>query len=156
MMAALEAAEASGGDLRGRQSAAMVIVKTKAAGTPWLGRIVDVRVDDHRRPLGELRRLLDLNYAFNHANAGDDLVTEGRMVQALTEYAEASRLAPQLEELKFWQAVALADYGRVNESKPIFKEVFMKRNSWRKLLAALPQYGLLSVPKTVLKELVNL
>jgi uncharacterized Ntn-hydrolase superfamily protein len=156
LMAALEAAEAAGGDLRGRQSAAMVVVKTEPQKAPWLGRIVELRVDDHRRPLMELRRLLGLNDAFMHANAGDDLVTEGKMVEALSEYAEASRLAPQLEELQFWQAVALADYGKVSESKPIFRAVFRKRKSWRKLLAALPSHGLLSVKEDVLKELVGL
>jgi len=156
LMAALEAAETAGGDLRGRQSAAMLVVRTDRPTAPWLGRLVELRVDDHRRPLVELRRLLDINEAYLHANAGDDLVVLGKMNKALAEYALASKAAPQIEELAFWEAVALADQGRVEQSKPIFERVFRKRSSWRRMLSVLPAYGLLSVPEPVLRELTAL
>jgi len=156
LMAALEAAEAAGGDLRGRPSAAMLVVRTERPSVPWLGVLVDLRVDDHRRPLVELRRLLDINEAYLHANAGDDLVALGKMKKALTEYALAAKAAPQIEELGFWEAVALAEQGRVEESKPIFERVFRKRGAWRKMLSVLPAYGLLSVPEPVLRELMAL
>jgi len=156
LMAALEAAERAGGDLRGRQSAAMVVVSTKRPRAPWLGRVVELRVEDHPRPLVELRRLLEINEAYLHANAGDDLVAVGKMKKALSEYSLASKLAPQIVELSFWEAVALAEQGRVEESKPIFERVFQRRSAWRTLLSELPAHGLLSVPEPVLRALLSL
>ena len=156
LMAALEAAEAAGGDLRGRQSAAILVVSTKRQRASWLGRPIELRVEDHPRPLVELRRLLGINEAYLHANAGDELAAVGKMKKALAEYSLASKLAPEIEELRFWEAVALAEQGRVEESKPIFERVFRRRRAWRRLLSALPAYGLLSVPEPVLNELTSL
>jgi len=156
LMASLEAGEAAGGDLRGRQSAAILVVSTKRQRASWLGRSIELRVEDHPRPLVELRRLLGINEAYLHANAGDELVAVGKMKKALAEYSLASKLAPEIEELSFWEAVALAEQGRVEESKPIFGRVFRKRRAWRRLLSALPAFGLLSVPEPVLHELTSL
>src|SRR5207247_4735155 len=75
MMAALEAAQAVGGDVRGKQSAALVVVTGKPTGRPWADRIFDLRVDDNPEPLKELRRLLVLQRAYNHMSAGEDALT---------------------------------------------------------------------------------
>ncbi len=144
MLAALEAAEAAGGDVRGRQSAALLIVKGKGTGRPWVGadRTFDLRVDDHADPLKELRRLVRLQRAYAHANRGDELMTEKKVDAALEEYKAAARFAPEILELPFWHAVTLASIGREAEAAPIFKAVFAKEPIWAELLTRLPAAGL--------------
>ena len=107
-MAALHAAEARGGDARGRQSCALVVAP--AHGEPWR-RTVDLRVDDHPEPLAELDRLLDLSDAYALATEGDELVGQGRHEEAGERYRSASALAPGNHELLFWAGVAAAQSG---------------------------------------------
>lgn len=144
MLAALEAAEKAGGDVRGRQSAALLIVKAKRTGRPWAGadRLFDLRVEDHPAPLEELRRLIRLQRAYARANRGDELMTEQKVDLALKEYEAASRLAPEIVELPFWHAVTLASIGREADATPIFKAVFAKEPIWSELLGRLPAAGL--------------
>lgn len=144
MLAALDAAEAAGGDMRGRQSAAILIVKANGTGRPWVGadRTFDLRVDDHQEPLKELRRLVRLQRAYGHANRGDELMTEKKVDGALEEYKAAARLAPEILELPFWHAVTLASIGREAEAAPIFRAVFAKEPIWADLLTRLPAAGL--------------
>jgi uncharacterized Ntn-hydrolase superfamily protein len=144
MLAALDAAETAGGDVRGRQSAAILIVKGTGTGRPWVGadRTFDLRVDDHPAPLKELRRLVRLQRAYAHANRGDELMTEKKVDVALEEYKAASRLAPEILELPFWHAVTLASIGREAEAAPIFRAVFAKEPIWADLLTRLPAAGL--------------
>jgi uncharacterized Ntn-hydrolase superfamily protein len=144
LLAALDAAQSAGGDVRGKQSAALLVVKAKGSGRPWAGadRLFDLRVEDHPEPLKELRRLVRFQRAYNHANHGDELMTEKRVEDALREYAAASRLAPEVLELPFWHAVTLASIGREAEAQPIFKQVFVKEPIWAELLLRLPAAGL--------------
>jgi uncharacterized Ntn-hydrolase superfamily protein len=144
MLAALDAAQAAGGDARGKQSAALVVVKAKGSGRPWVGAdtLFDLRIEDHPEPLVELRRLLRLQRAYGHANRGDELMTEKKVDEALVEYAAASRLAPEIVELPFWHAVTLASIGRETEAAPIFRAVFAKEPRWLEMLARLPAAGL--------------
>jgi len=103
LLAALDGAEAAGGDVRGRQSAALLVVP--AEGAPH-ARAVDLRVEDHRDPLGELRRLLVLHRAYELAAQADELVAQGRHEEAAPRYEEAARLAPGNDELLFWAGLA--------------------------------------------------
>lgn len=137
LLSALEAAEAAGGDIRGRQSACIVVVRTTSTGSYWSDKIVDLRVEDHEEPLKELRRLLILHEAYTHANNGDSLVAEGRVEEALEEYSRACEKAPDKEELKFWRALTMYVHGRREESKVLFKEVFLKNSNWRIVLKSL-------------------
>jgi uncharacterized Ntn-hydrolase superfamily protein len=140
MMAALEAGQAVGGDIRGRQSAAILIVKPTSTGRPWAGadRTFDLRVEDHPEPLVELKRLIRLQRAYARATRGDDIVAEQKIDEALKEYTEAARLAPEIEELPFWQAITLASVGREQEAMPIFRAVFRKNPVWADLVERLP------------------
>ena len=85
----------------------------------------------------ELRHLVHLPRAQQEC-AGDDLVAEQKIEEALKEYAEAARLAPEIEELPFWQAVTLASVGREAEAAPIFRDVFQKNPVWAELVGRLP------------------
>jgi uncharacterized Ntn-hydrolase superfamily protein len=144
MLAALDAGQKAGGDIRGKQSAAILIVKGEGSGRPWAGadRVFDLRVDDHPEPIQELRRLVRLQRAYAHANRGDELMAEKKIEAALKEYEAASRLAPEIVELPFWQAVTLASIGREAEAAPIFKAVFAKEPLWADVLTRLPAAGL--------------
>lgn len=143
MLAALEAAEAEGGDIRGRQSAAMVIVKAKSTGRPWADRVIDLRIEDHPDPLGELRRLVRVNRAYNHMNAGDLCAERRDWDCASREYAAAEKLLPEMAEVTFWHAVTLVTGGRVEQALPLFRHVFAREPKWAELVGRLPAAGLL-------------
>jgi uncharacterized Ntn-hydrolase superfamily protein len=131
LLAALNAAEAQGGDARGRQSAALLVAP--AAGEPWR-RTVDLRVDDHPEPLAELGRLLDLSDAYDLATQGDDLVGEGRHEEAGDRYRRAAELAPGNHELLFWAGLAAAQAGDMPTALQRVREAIRLQPGWRELL----------------------
>ena len=143
LLAALEAAERAGGDVRGRQSAALVVVRAVATGKPWEDRLVDLRVDDAEAPLVELRRLLVLHRAYAEMNQGDEAAAKEDWSTAVGHYTKAAQLAPQIAELPFWEAVTLFMAGREDEALPIFAAVFARDPRWTKLVPRLPASGLL-------------
>src|SRR5262249_11844696 len=107
LLQALEAGQKAGGDIRGQQSAAIVIVKGTRSSKPWADRILDLRVEDNAHPIAELRRLVGLWRAYRKSDEGDAFITENKVEDALQAYAEAARLAPGNDELLFWQAATL-------------------------------------------------
>jgi uncharacterized Ntn-hydrolase superfamily protein len=161
MLAALDAAQAVGGDIRGQQSAALLVVNAKATGRAWQDRAFDVRVDDAPQPLAELRRLVALQRAYNHMNAGDLAVEHKDHEAALREYSAAADIArktsgvppSRIAEMTFWHAVALVNMGRVDESLPLFAQAFRLEPSWRELTTRLPRSGLLPADPKVLDRI---
>jgi uncharacterized Ntn-hydrolase superfamily protein len=143
MLSALDAAQTVGGDVRGKQSAAILVVEPLPKPEPWEGVAMDLRVEDHPEPLVELRRLVSLHRAYQHMNQGDELLGRDRVEDALQEYRSAARLAPAVPELGFWQAVTLADLGRMEEAESIFRDVFARDLNLVVLLTRLPAAGLL-------------
>ena len=143
MMAALEAAEAEGGDIRGKQSAAMLIVSGNPTGIPWKDVVMDIRVDDHAEPLKELKRLIRIHRAYQHANKGDHYLELEEIEKALVEYEKASEFYPENPELPYWSAVTLASKGNLDQALPIFQEVFQKEPRLRILTPRLVNSGLL-------------
>ncbi|UCH62218.1 MAG: DUF1028 domain-containing protein [Fidelibacterota bacterium] len=143
MMAALEAAESVGGDIRGRQSAAMLIVSGEKQEQRWKGVLMELRVEDHPDPLSELRRLVNVHRAYEYMNAGDLAVEHGDNEGALRQYGAAEELFPDNLEMKFWHAVALANMDRLEESYPLFRTIFRRDNNWRILLPRLVLSGLI-------------
>jgi len=158
MLAALDAAQAAGGDLRGRQAAAILIVAPKSSGRPWAGadRTFDLRVEDSPEPLVELRRLVRLQRAYTHANHGDELVSQKKIDEALKEYAAAAALAPEIQELPFWQAITLVSVGREAEAVPILKRVLAKEPWWADLIPRLPAAKQLPNDPALIKRLIAL
>jgi len=155
MVTALEAGQAAGGDIRGRQSAALLVVKTESSGRPWADAVIELRVEDHPEPVRELRRLLTLQRAYEHMNHGDELLGAGQVEEALEAYQTAAAMAPHIDELPFWQAVTLADLGRVEEALPIFREVFDKNSDWRTLVQRLPEAGLLRDDPRMMERILD-
>lgn len=145
MMAALEAAQEVGGDIRGKQSAAMLIVKPQSTGRPWADRVMELRIEDHPEPIKELRRLIEVHRAYQHMNEGDLAIEEGDEAKALREYSAAEAMFPDNLEMKFWHAVSLVNMGRLDEAQPLFEDVFAKDENWKELLPRLPGVGLLQI-----------
>ena len=154
MLAALDAAQAAGGDIRGRQSAALIVASGTPTERPWADRVFDLRVDDHAEPLKELRRLVTLQRAYNHMNAGDLAVEKNDNAAALREYSAAEKLVPTNAEMVFWHAVALVNMNRVDESLPLFKRAFTADPNWRTLVSRLPKSGLLPADQATLDKIL--
>ena len=119
LIAALLAAEAEGGDVRGRQSAALLVVP--AAGPPWATRY-DLRVEDDRAPLDELARLLRVARAYEAFDRSEAPAMAGEMAAAAAAMDDAHALAPDDDQITLWTAVFLAGAGRMDEARRLFDE----------------------------------
>ena len=157
MLGALQAAQAEGGDIRGKQSAAMLVTDGIRSREPYEHVLINLRVEDHPEPLLELERLLNIQRAYEHMNAGDELLSKGKSESAMEQYTLGAGLAPHIEELSCWQAVTLAEAGDMEKALPIFRSVFKKNQNWAELLKRLPASELFpNNPKlieTILQEL---
>ena len=156
LLAALDGAQAAGGDIRGKMSAALLIVRAKGSGRPWSGadRLFDVRVDDHAEPLVELRRLVRVQRAGNHSNRGDELMNDKKIAEALVEYREAMRLAPEIIELRFWYAATLLTVGGAEtEAMSLFREILEQEPFWLEVLKRLPASGLFPDDPALIKRI---
>ena len=154
MLTALFAAQEAGGDIRGKQSAAMLVAEGEKSDEPWRHVLVNLRVDDHPEPLKELERLLKINKAFDLMNEGDAMLAKSLNEAAKEKYSQAAAMAPEIEEMPFWQAVTLADTGYLDEALPIFKSVFQKNKDWAELVKRLPASGLLKDDAEMIKKIL--
>jgi uncharacterized Ntn-hydrolase superfamily protein len=134
LLATLDAAEAAGGDVRGRQSAAIVVVPGR--GEPWQ-RLVDLRVEDHPEPLVELRRLVLLHQAYELAGEGDRLSGEGRQADAADRYVAAHVLAPDSTELAFWAGLSLVARSEPERGLVLVRQAVAAHTGWGELLGRL-------------------
>jgi uncharacterized Ntn-hydrolase superfamily protein len=155
LIAALDAGQTAGGDIRGQQSAAILVVKAESTGRAWADRVLELRVEDHAQPVAELKRLVILQRAYDLMNAGDEQLGADRVQEALQSYSSAAALAPEQIEMPFWHAVTLAGLGRVDESLPIFADVFRHDSAWRELLRRLQSAGMLAVSSQNLERILS-
>jgi len=155
MLAALDAAQSAGGDIRGRQSAAMIVVAGKRGDKPWKDRLLELRVEDHPTPLTELRRLVGLWRAYEHMNAGDLAVEKNDIDGAVKHYAAAETMYPDMDEFVFWHAATLAQKGRLEDSLPLFARAFRLQPGWYLLVPRLPASGLLPDDKSVIDRILK-
>lgn len=143
LLSALEAAQKEGGDIRGRQSAAILIVPAESTGRPWADKVMDLRVEDSPEPIRELRRLVNVQRAYEHMNEGDELMAAGDVQGALAAYGKAAEMLPDNPEVKFWAAITMMQGGNVKEALDVFAEVFAAAPKWREVVKRLPAAGLL-------------
>lgn len=155
LVAALEAAEAEGGDIRGKQSAALLVVRGRSTGKAWEDRLIDLRVEDHPEATQEIRRLLRVHRAYEHMNAGDLAVEKNDETGALREYRAAMEMFPDNLEMKYWTAVSLVNMKRLEEALPLFHTVFQKDANWKTLTPRLVPIGLLKVSEDTLKRIME-
>lgn len=154
LLTALDAGEAEGGDIRGRQAARILVVAAEASSKPWDDVRVDLRVDDHPAPLPELRRLLDLHRAYVHLDASERAQTEGDATLADREAAEALRLGGSTVEIAFWRAVGLANLGRIEEARSLARVAFDASPGWAELLRRCAARGLAGVTESTVTALL--
>lgn len=141
MLAALEAAQGAGGDIRGRQSAALLVVRAEPSDKPWTDRLIDLRIEDHDHPLRELRRLLRLHRAYQRMNEGDEALAAGDVDRAMRLYGAAEMMEPSNDEFVFWHAVTLVGGGRLEQALPLFSRAFRMNPSWMLLVPRLVEVG---------------
>ncbi len=154
VLEALKAAQKVGGDIRGKQSAAILVVKDEATGKPWDdNHLVDLRVDDHADPLAEMERLLKTHRAYEHMNNGDLAIENNNMTLAMQEYGAAMKMFPKNLEMQYWTAITLANGGNVQKAALMLQAIYAKEPNWRKMTRRLPKVGLLTVGE---KELMLL
>ena len=155
VLSALNAAQATGGDLRGRQSAVLLVVKGKATGAPWDdNHLVDLRVDDAEQPLTELARLLRVHRAYEHMNNGDLATEKNDMQAAMHEYGAAMKLFPKNLEMQYWTAISLANTKQVSKAATMLRGIYAQDANWRELTRRLPKVGLLTVSDAELAQLL--
>jgi uncharacterized Ntn-hydrolase superfamily protein len=155
LVAALQGAQAAGGDVRGKQSAALLVVRAEPAGHPWEDRLVDLRVDDHPEPVVEIARLLRVHRAYEHMNRGDLALDEGDVEGALDAYRAAESMFPDNLEMRYWHALSLVNVGRIEEALPMLAAIFAEAPNWRTLTARLPAAGVLDVSDEVLERVLG-
>jgi uncharacterized Ntn-hydrolase superfamily protein len=155
MILSLEAAQNVGGDIRGKQSASILIVKGESSGKVWEDRLIDLRVEDHPEPVKELKRLLRVFRAYEHMNKGDLAVEHGDMQLAMQEYSAAENMFPDNEEMKYWHAVTLVNNGNLSSALPLFKSVFSKNKDRIELTPRLVPIGLLIVSDEELGKILS-
>lgn len=155
MLAAMQAAQDVGGDIRGRQSAAILIVKAESTGKPWQDKVMELRIEDHAIPIKELKRLVKLHRAYEHMNNGDLALEHGDVDEALREYGAAEAMFPDNLEMKFWHAVSLVNAERVDESLPIFKEIFANDSNWAILVPRLSGVDILPDNKAIIDRILS-
>lgn len=155
VLLALEAAQQAGGDIRGMQAAAIIVVPGKTTES-WNNKSVDLRVDDASKPLQELRRLYNVHLAYEHMNSGDLAVEKNNMILAMNEYNAAMKLFPANLEMQYWTAITLANNKQVAKALPMLKSIFTKDKNWKELTRRLPPVGLLTVSTEDLKKILSL
>jgi len=151
----LQAAQDAGGDIRGQQSAALIVVGAQKVKNSWEDKIIDLRVDDNPEPLKELKRLLTVARAYQFMNKGDLAMEAEDVDEALQQYGSAEKLFPENLEMRYWKAVALANSKRFEEAIPVFKSIFAEDENWRIMTLRLPDSGLLNVSEAELDRIVN-
>ena len=155
VMAALKAAQAVGGDIRGKQSAAILVVAGKATAQPWNDKLIDLRVDDNALPLVELERLLSLYRAYEHMDKGDLATEKNNMKLAMDEYGAAMKMFPKNLEMQYWTAITLANNKKVKEATAMLQKIYLQDANWRELTKRLPKVNLLTVSNDELKALIK-
>ncbi len=155
ILSALDAAQQAGGDIRGMQAAALVVVPGTRAES-WNNATVDLRVDDATEPLKELRRLYNVHLAYEHMNRGDLAVEKNNMPLAMNEYNAAMKLFPANLEMQYWTAITLANNKQLGKAIPTLRSIFARDRNWKELTRRLPPVGLLTVSPAELQQILAL
>jgi uncharacterized Ntn-hydrolase superfamily protein len=156
MIAALKAAQGEKGDIRGSQSAAILIVKAHATGNSWEDVVMDLRVEDNEKPVEELERLVKLHKAYDFMNRGDLAMEAGDSKQAEQLYLSAQNMFPDNLEMKYWYAINLLNNKEFEKARPILKAVFEKDSNWKTLTSRIVKNKLLIISKEELQKVMDL
>jgi uncharacterized Ntn-hydrolase superfamily protein len=138
LLAALDAAEAEGGDIRGRQSAALLVVGGTNTGRPWDDTIFNLRVDDAAEPLVEIRRLVTVARAYIHHRLAEAALERGERDAMEREFDAAEKYIGDNPEMRYWHAIALLRMGQTDAGLAILAEVAARDPNWAEMTLRLP------------------
>ncbi|RKZ13539.1 Zn-dependent protease [bacterium] len=155
MLRALEAAQQAGGDIRGKQSAAILVVSGEVTGRSWQDTVVDLRVEDHAEPLAELGRLLTIHRGYAKMNEGDLAIEEDDLQAAEAAYGAAQEILGDNLEASYWYAVALCNAGEIDRAVEVFHRVFEAGDNWRVLTPRLLDGGFLVADEATLERILG-
>lgn len=155
LLGALEAAEAEGGDIRGRQAARILVVRAEATARPWEDVLVDLRVDDHPAPLPELRRLLTLQRAYDRLERAEEMELAGDVDGSFAERQVAMAAVPDNPEIAFWAAISLAAHGRVEDARSALAAALPADPGWAELLRRLADQRLIELTPEQAADLLH-
>ena len=156
MIAALKAAQGEKGDIRGSQSAAILIVKDKATENSWEDIVMDLRVEDHANPVAELERLVKVQKAYDFMNKGDLAMEAGDSKMAESLYLNAQNLFPDNLEMKYWYAINLLNNKEFEKAHPILKNIFNQDMNWKTLTSRIVKNKLLIISEEELAKVMKL
>lgn len=156
ILAALKAAEAEKGDVRGRQSAAILIVKGESSGHPWEDTVMDLRVEDHDNPIKELERLMTLHKAYDFMNKGDVAMEKGQSKSAEALYLKAQNLFPENIEMRYWYGINLLNNAEFDKAYQVLKPIFKTDPNWKTLTSRLMDSKLLNISNDELLKVMKL
>ena len=155
LLAALKAAEIEKGDIRGKQSAAILIVRAESTGNSWEDTLMDLRVEDSKNPLDELERLIKIHRAYDFMNKGDLAMEANNSQEAERLYLQAQQLFPDNLEMQYWYAINLLNNGDYQKAHPILKSIFTKDDNWKILTGRLVKSRLLTIPENELNKVMK-
>lgn len=155
LVAALEAGEGAGGDLRGKQSAALLVVSADVSPSYWPGKLIDLRVEDHPEPVPELKRLLRYQRGYDWVSRGDDLLSSANYSDALKAYQKALSLVPEMDELKYWVGISLLAAGQKERGLSMMKEVFDRDRNWVQVTKGILQAGSPQIDPVLVEDLMR-
>jgi uncharacterized Ntn-hydrolase superfamily protein len=155
LVAALETGEGAGGDIRGRQSAALLVVSADVSPSYWPGRLIDLRVEDHPEPVPELKRLLRYQRGYDLVSKGDDFLSSANYLDALKTYQKALDLVPEMDELRYWVGISLLAAGQKERGLSMLKEVFDRDRNWVQVTKGILQVGSPPIDPALVEDLLR-
>lgn len=138
LVLALEAGQRAGGDVRGMQSAALLVVSPLSAEEPWRNRVVDLRVEDHPEPIAELRRLLRLRFARDCLARAEQAMLAGRIEEGRQAFEDGLEASRHHDEFLFWGGLGLVLAGDLDGAVANLRAAIRKNPRWREVLPRLP------------------
>jgi uncharacterized Ntn-hydrolase superfamily protein len=153
LVAALEGGENAGGDARGRQSAALLVVRENRGRASYGDRYIDLRVEDHSNPIGELERLLDMHRVYSLIDESEEELTKNNFETALSTLKKAAALNPNVDDIHVDLGIINMKMGRKEEAIRAFEEALRLNPKLKSLIKQLPKAGWMDADEEVFKKL---
>ncbi len=153
LVAALEGGENAGGDARGRQSAALLVVRENRGRASYGDRYIDLRVEDHSNPIGELKRLLDMHRVYSLIDESEEELTKNNFETALSTLKKAAALNPNVDDIHVDLGIINMKLGRKEEAVKAFEEALRLNPKLKNLIKQLPKAGWIDADREVLEKL---
>ena len=156
LVSALEAGEAAGGDARGKQSSAILVVSPEVTANSWSGVVVELRVEDNPEPVVELKRLLRYQRGYDWIGKGDDLISARKYNEAVEAYSRGMDLVPEVSELKYWVGISLVATAEERQrGVAMLRELLAREPNWKQITKGIVAVRMLPIDEKTLGELTS-